>query len=275
MITHTFAHLPGISTALESFLWHRGICSWDDLFRSGPRSWLPRRVYLLIAGKLFRSQEALIEGDLSYFTSRLAPELHWRLIREFREQALYIDVEATGLNPATDKITVIGVYDGKEVKSFCRGVNLKEAAGILQAGRFWVTFKGLYFDLPFLHKDFPQLSPELHLDLHELLGYYGQQISLKSLEKKIGITREEPLCYLNGASAVSLWQRHLDGDSRALKLLLRYNCEDIVNLENLLLFAYNLHLQRTPFAREALPYKPRPDLDEAYDRELAWEVSGC
>lgn len=274
MITHTFAHLPGISTALESFLWQRGICNWDDLFRSGPRPWLPRRAYRWLTEKLVHSQKALVEKDLSYFINRLAPGLHWRVIREFQEEAIYLDLEATGLDIVNDDITVIGIYDGKKVKAFSRNVNLKEAICVLEANRFWVTFKGQYFDLPFLQRDFPHLSPQLHIDLYRLLGNFNQQVNLKFLEQKIGILREEPLCYLNGASAVSLWQKHLNGDPRALKLLLRYNCEDIVNLENLLLFAYNLQLQRTPFSQEILPFKPRPHLDDSYDRQLAWEISG-
>ncbi len=273
MITHTFAHIPGVSIMAESFLWNRGIRNWDDLFRIGPRIWLPRRLYLRIAEELTLSQEALSKGDLSYFTNRLAPKLYWRVIREFQKQAIYLDIEATGLNPAIDKITVIGIYDGKEVRSFYRGKNLEEATAILQANRFWVTYMGSYFDLPFLKLNFPQLSPEFHLDLHALSRYDGQPVSLKSLEKKIGIYREEPLCYLNGSSAVELWQKHQNGDSCAMKLLLRYNGEDIINLENLLIYTYNYYIRRTPFAQEMLPFKNRPPLDDSYDRELAWEVS--
>ena len=46
-----------------------------------------------------------------------------------------------------------------------------------------------------------------------------------------------------------LWNKYLDGDPDALKLLLAYNREDVVNLKYLMEFAYQKMVRSLSFPR--------------------------
>jgi hypothetical protein len=53
---------------------------------------------------------------------------------------------------------------------------------------------------------------------------------------------------IDGFFAVLLWDEYQrTGDQRALENLLAYNTQDTVNLENLMVTAYNMKLRQTPF----------------------------
>ena len=64
---------------------------------------------------------------------------------------------------------------------------------------------------------------------------------------------------VDGWMAVLLWREFVQtGDSAALEALLAYNTQDIVNLEALLVMAYNLKLQETPFIDSHAMAVPSP-----------------
>ena len=52
---------------------------------------------------------------------------HWRLYDWFREQAVFLDIETTGLG-RDSSITVVGLSDGYETKTMIKGINLKRIA---------------------------------------------------------------------------------------------------------------------------------------------------
>ena len=54
----------------------------------------------------------------------------------------------------------------------------------------------------------------------------------------VGIARSAETDGLDGWEAVRLWNEHLMGRPHALKLLIEYNREDVVNLERLMRMAY-------------------------------------
>src|SRR5947208_16810761 len=102
-----------------------------------------------------------------------------------------------------------------------------------------VTFNGSRFDVPFLRKAFPRMGLDLiHMDvLHPLrrLGFFG---GLKSIEPEMGISRSEETSGLRGSDAIALWHPYQTGDDDALDLLVTYNLERPVNLEQLAEFVY-------------------------------------
>lgn len=58
-------------------------------------------------------------------------------------------------------------------------------------------------------------------------GLYG---GLKAVERQLGIPRSLP--HLDGRDAMRLWAAYVDrGEEEALELLLRYNREDVENLD--------------------------------------------
>ncbi len=88
------------------------------------------------------------------------------------------------------------------------------------------------------------------------LGYVG---GLKGCERKLGIDRGD-LKDVDGYFAVLLWDEYrTNGNAKALETLLAYNIEDVINLEQLLVIAYNKKIEETPFARNFpidLPTQP-------------------
>ena len=68
---------------------------------------------------------------------------------------------------------------------------------------------------------------------------------------------------IDGFFAVLLWDEYqLTGDQKVLDTLLAYNIQDTINLENLMVTAYNMKLKDTPFyetqmiAEPTLPVNP-------------------
>jgi len=103
-----------------------------------------------------------------------------------------------------------------------------------------VTKGGTRFDLPVLWTNFPDWQlPPLHIDLCPLLRKLGYKGGLKGVERQLGISRSPERDGLNGWDAVRS-NRTIVGlkHERALKLLLRYNREDVEHLRPLLSFAY-------------------------------------
>jgi len=76
------------------------------------------------------------------------------------------------------------------------------------------------------------------------LGFKG---GLKRCERQLGLDRGD-LKDIDGFFAVLLWGEYQrTGDQKALDTLLAYNIQDTINLENLIVTAYNMKLKETPF----------------------------
>ena len=89
----------------------------------------------------------------------------------------------------------------------------------------------------------------LFLNPTNSLGFRG---GLKECERQLGIDRGD-LKDIDGFFAVLLWDEYSrSGDQRALDTLLAYNVQDTITLENLMVTAYNMKLQQTPFFENVL-----------------------
>ncbi|WP_022856012.1 ribonuclease H-like domain-containing protein [Thermodesulfobacterium thermophilum] len=144
---------------------------------------------------------------------------------------LFLDIETEGLSKEKNDITLIGVYTQGKYLPFIKGLNLERSLSLLKVSPIWVTFGGERFDLPFIKKRFPEVSmPVVHLDLYLASKLVGLNGGLKKIEKAIGIARETE--GMNGYHAVKLWQRWVEAkDKNALRKLILYNKEDVVNLK--------------------------------------------
>ena len=96
------------------------------------------------------------------------------------------------------------------------------------------TYNGRWFDLPFIRS---RLGVDLernfrHRDLMYdcwAMNLYG---GLKGVERRLAIRRSLP--DMDGADAIRLWRRYqATEDLEALRLLLEYNKEDVLNLRSL------------------------------------------
>ncbi len=273
MLRHTFLHVPGIGYVTEQKLWAHGFLSWEDYFRNSGYCPVSLTVRTRLAQDLEKSVEALAVKHARHFEVCLPPGEMWRLYREFRDRVAFLDIETTGLYSGADAITVIGLFDGRRSKVFIRGVNLQEFAQEIRKYSLIVTFNGKRFDVPFIRRTFGELPDyQAHIDLLYPLKKLGYRGGLKSIETQLGLEREGALKEVDGFLAVLLWHEYQRGNRAALDTLIRYNLEDVVNLQYLADVVYNEALARLPIRVEPLPVRPKYAVDMPFDPDLIRHV---
>ncbi|MCI0488461.1 MAG: ribonuclease H-like domain-containing protein [Blastocatellia bacterium] len=273
MLKRTFCHIPGISISAEQRLWSSGIHSWDALSRAdGVR--LPRKAAASLMPHIERSFEALEEHDPNYFAELLPSNQHWRLFSDFRRSIAYLDIETTGLG-YQDAITTIAVYDGQAIRCYVRDRNLDDFKRDIREYALIVTYNGKCFDVPFIESHFGINMNQAHIDLRYVLKGLGYTGGLKGCERKLGLDRKD-LADVDGYFAVLLWRDFIKNrNARALETLLAYNIQDVVNLETLLVMAYNMKLEETPFRdRLRLKLPAPPGLPYEADRRTINRIKG-
>jgi hypothetical protein len=243
MLKRTFIHLPGVGPRREAQIWRQGLSTWEDFLAARRIRGLSRERLGWLKGELKGSLAHL--EDAAYFAGRLGAGEHWRLFRHFRPKTAYLDIETTGNAWPGLWVTVVGLYDGRNLRQFVQGYNLDKFPQTLGEFDLLVTFNGTQFDLPVLKAYFPQLSlPPAHVDLRFLMARLGFKGGLKKIEPRFGIHRPDEVDGMDGYMAVLLWERHQRGDRGALDLLLTYNREDVVNLEVLMDAAFRMERER-------------------------------
>ncbi len=226
----------------------------------------------VVAG-VSESVEKLEMDDARFFCDMLLSTETWRMFSNFRHSVAYLDIETTGQYGCKEEITTIAMYDGSKLYYYIRGHNLKQFAQDIGRYGLIVTYNGKCFDLPVIRRLLGIRMDQAHIDLRFVLHSLGFRGGLKGCEKQLGIDREE-LDGLDGYFAILLWQDYVNNrNHKALDTLLAYNILDAVNLEPLMVKAYNMKLEATPFESDrtiqdipAAPINPfEPDL-ETVDR---------
>ena len=255
MLQHTFCHIPGIGMKTERQLWASGITSWDH--------WQPQPPIRLSAATRFEAprvlQESLValDNDPTFFIDQLCSTEPWRIFPHYRERTAYLDIETTGLDDYAE-VTTIALYDGQEVFTYINGRNLDDFVDDIQKYQVIVSYNGKSFDIPFLERFFRIRLAHAQIDLRYVLARLGFKGGLKGCEKKLGLHRGN-LDGVDGYFAVLLWRRYMqENDEKALETLLAYNIEDTVNLERLMIEAYNRNVLTTPFAEQLVIPFPAP-----------------
>ena len=252
----------------ERQLWDLHVHSWDD-FGNVEAARLPmgrKRIHLL-ARHLEQSMVHLEQHDPHFFAEGLASDQHWRLFPDFREGLAYLDIETTGMGTPEDTITTIALYDGKTIRWYVQGENLDQFKNDIRNYRTLITYNGKCFDLPFIRNTLRIRMDQVHIDLRYVLASLGYRGGLKGCEHQLGIGRNE-LDGVDGFFAVLLWDEYQrKRQVKALETLLAYNILDVVNLETLMVLAYNLKVVGTPFAQShQLPVPIPPPGPFAPDR---------
>jgi uncharacterized protein len=240
LLENTFIHIPGVGSTIEKALWKNGCLTWNDAlagineFSFGSAGTETAKRFLDL------SIEALAEGKHQFFTPLLGTKEAWRAFPHFKHSCAYVDIETDG-GKNGQAITTIGLYDGNEFEVFIKGRNIENFRDRISHFSMIVTFFGLGFDVPMLHKRFRDLQlDQIHVDLCPALRSIGIAGGLKKIEKQLGINRGEETDGLNGYDAVLLWRKYERlSDEKALDKLIAYNREDVVNLEYLANYAYN------------------------------------
>ena len=242
MLKNTFHHIPGIGIRTEKKFWRSGIHCWSDVKSN-------RHIKLAPDKKQYiqDSFTHLDNNNPGYFSTLLPSNLTWRLFPEFRNTTAYLDIETTGLDSAYDSITTIALYDGDAIKYYINGQNLDQFKYDFQKYKMIISYNGKSFDVPFIESYFGIRSNHAHIDLRYVLGSLGYRGGLKRCEIQLGIDRGD-VKDIDGFFAVLLWNEYQKTrNQKALETLLAYNIEDVVNLEALMIMAYNMKLKETPF----------------------------
>jgi uncharacterized protein YprB with RNaseH-like and TPR domain len=247
MLEHTFIHLPGVGLATERRWWQQGILTWEDLLQNlpavvRPAYWREECQRILVSSLEQKSNPA-------FFAPLIKSSEHWRFYGAFGGSCAFLDIETSGGAQGWHEITVIGLYDGHHYRAFVDGQDLEEFEDAAQHFQLVITFNGSRFDLPCIHQHFRHFrAPWVPIDLRFVLLHLGFRGGLKAIEERLEIKRPDDVRGLNGFDAVSLWNQFMHGDASALERLIRYNREDVVNLQTLMDYAYRTHLSRLPFS---------------------------
>ena len=260
MLKNSFQHIPGIGAATEAQLWASGLLEWQQV-QSENTLKIPAKRFEAIAEHTKTAIGHLENKNPAYFADLLPAKEHWRLFDAFRDSTAYVDIETTGLRSYGFEITTIALYDGKEIRHYVQGQNLEQFIEDIQNYNLLVTYNGKTFDVPFIQDQFGIQLNHAHIDLRYVLKSLGYSGGLKSCEKALGLDRGD-LDGVDGYFAVFLWHEYRkNNNEKALETLLAYNIEDVVNLETLMVTAYNMKLKETPFnATHVLPMPRIPEI---------------
>jgi uncharacterized protein YprB with RNaseH-like and TPR domain len=247
MLKNTFIHISGIGKVTEQHLWSSGILDWDTLFDDNLPIPISSSRKTIIKKGIEESKHHLEKGDPAFFSNLIPSNQCWRLFPEFRESTVYLDIETTGLEKHYNNITTIALYDGTITQTYVHGKNLTDFIDDIQKYNVIVSYNGKSFDIPFIENYFGIHLNHTQIDLRYILGSLGYKGGLKGCEKQLEMDRGD-LSDVDGFFAVLLWNEYRKtGNQKALDTLLAYNVQDTVNLENLMVIAYNLKIQETPF----------------------------
>ena len=233
VLDRTFILLDRVGDRTERRIWDQGVLTWDDFLDHDAISPFSKERKAEANGVLETAKAAMRDRESTFFARRITGREIWRLYPTFRDDAVFLDIETTGLSRHS-AITVVGLARGGEFRALVRGQDLtrNELAGAFEGAKYIVTFNGASFDLPMLRGAFPVEGLDLpHLDLRYLAARVGLRGGLKSIERALGLARDREFAAMTGEDAVHLW--HLwerRGNERALELLLRYNMADVLNM---------------------------------------------
>lgn len=282
MLTNTFCHINGIGDKSEKRLWNHGILNWQDALRAGDNG-LGIKNLEIIKIAVHESQIQLNLGNPRYFSQSLNSKDVWRIFSKFRDSVAYLDIETNGMAGSEELITTISMFDGLSVKYYIRDQNLNQFKRDIQDYKLLVTYNGKCFDLPAIQRHLGVRFNHAHIDLRFVLSSLGYKGGLKGCERQMGLDRGE-LTNVDGYFAVLLWNDYLRySNIRSLETLLAYNILDAVNLEYLMVKAYNEKLLDTPFAVEnelplpsavANPFEPDIDTIDRLRRTYLSKYGG-
>ncbi|MDP7180440.1 MAG: ribonuclease H-like domain-containing protein [Candidatus Woesearchaeota archaeon] len=258
MIRNSYIFLEKVNKKTEQHIWNQGITDWDSFLQTDNIKRISKQRKPYYDRQILKARAALYQQNSAHFKNILPSTETWRLYNYFKEDAVFLDIETTGLS-SYDDITVVGLYDGITTKTMIQGINLNPEAlkQELQKYKLMVTFNGASFDLPFIRKRHPDILPDIpHLDLRHACKKLNLTGGLKNIEKQFDIKRRDLVDSFHGGDAVTLWKMYKStGDDHYINLLVEYNEEDIINLKTIANSVCNQLSKTTYSVQPPPPYK--------------------
>jgi uncharacterized protein YprB with RNaseH-like and TPR domain len=250
MLKHSFLHIPGYKSVLkEKQLWEDGILTWEDLLAlkrkdsvktsfSSKRKKASAKQQTEMPQWYEESHQALSRGDVEYFAKRFPVAEHWRLAVSHPGDAMFLDIETTGLSCGFDKITLIGWSLNGRYNVIINGRDdPTDFLAALSKAKALVTFNGKCFDMKFIEREFGQgVGPTAHTDLRYICRRVGLTGGQKYIERCIGLVRNTTVS--DGEEAVFLWTQYRYGRKTkvrqdALRNLIIYNHADVEGMKHI------------------------------------------
>jgi len=194
-----------------------------------------------------------------FFAKSLPTSDYFRVLLDFPENVLFLDIETTGLSVYYDIITIVGWSLGTEYGVYINSGDETPLRHALSQAKALVTFNGSMFDLKFIDKHFNSPSlPVLHLDLRFFTKRVGLSGGQKAIEEKLGFGRKANIKGMLGEAAPILWHKYRRGDQGAMKRLIQYNHADIEGMKYILDKAIDLYIKNEKYPKSIsvkLPFR--------------------
>jgi len=173
---------------------------------------------------------------------------------------ILFDIETTGLSHSKSQVILIGyiIYDGTSfvlTQLFCENRNeekelLLAFQNALTSKTYYITYNGRAFDLPYTNSRFKRFAIDCmmpkskNLDIMRLVkhnkDYFNfQDFKLKTVEKFLGIEREDTISGKESVELYELYEKTMDSDLEERILL--HNYEDILYLMECLSIVNHVH----------------------------------
>ncbi len=236
VLERSFILLDRVGEVTERRIWDQGVTEWGEfLERDSVHPFSPERKG--VANRVLeRAQEALSARAAHFFAGRLRGPHIWRLYESFRDDAVFLDIETTGLSRSS-AVTVVGLYRDGRFRALVRHQDLtrRSLEEAIRGAKVIITFNGSTFDLPMLRNSYPVGVLDLpHIDLRYVAARAGYRGGLKRIERQLDVVRDREFAMMTGEDAVRLWRLwERKGNGKALDLLLKYNEADVVNLQTI------------------------------------------
>lgn len=229
ILDQSLCQLDGLSPNAEVTLRNQGIWTARQLASQADELFSPRHA-ARIKESFFRFDLLKTLGLLDALVKSFPCGHRVRVLADYYQQALFLDVETTGLTLDNSHITCISICRNGVFSSFVQGNNLLDFLYEWAKTKLIVTFNGKRFDIPMLQREFRFTTIPAHIDLMEEASHFGYKGGLKSIEKQTGFQRMENVCK-DGQTALNLWQKYKNGNYLDdLDKLLQYNQEDVRSL---------------------------------------------
>ena len=233
MLRESFVLLPNVRRRTELKFWQQGVGSWDSFLSKEKVKGVSNARKTHFDWCLQNAKHHLRDNNAEFFAKVMPFSDQWRLYNQFKDEAVYLDIETNGYYSG---ITVVGLCDGIETKTFVRGFNLDKHLLEKELAKYKliVTFNGASFDLPVIKRFFNIHLDIPHVDLRFVCQKVGLVGGLKAIEKTLNIKRRPEVEGISGEDAVYLWEMWKStGDRDYLDKLVWYNEEDVLNLRPL------------------------------------------
>lgn len=254
----TFQMPGGLSPAGEKALWQRGILTWTDFRLHGLKFFSPPRTRRLL--RAIAAAESLVaSGRWTKYLKWTHPVWLLRLYPIVAPDAVFLDIETTGLQPHHPPITAATLHD-QNLQLFVHKLNLHTLPSFLKRARLVVTYHGRKFDLPRLRRHLKLPITFHHIDLAPIARALGLGPGLKAALRQLGWTWPPQLPQA-GAEIPTLWNQFCAGSPQALQTILLYNAYDTAVLKWLWVAMYNSSLRYWPLFRP-IPLPRLPNLED-------------